>query len=210
MSKSSPPERKPSTSPPSDPGTTKPFNYLRWIDETNTTPVNFAVLTHMFHVNNKHCYGDIYDLRKNHVPSIEECQYMVGCENDAFSVGFFAFHEDNFMQSYHLWYHRRLNGPDITLETGTTNAPASIPPVPATLDSSNAKDSNSKTFAQMLESHDKCAFSIELRVYPKHTNGFGMIWNYGAADTAAVSLEKVKCIPLQSLSAEIAKLVRPI
>ncbi|HXG06468.1 MAG TPA: hypothetical protein VNI77_03985 [Nitrososphaera sp.] len=40
--------------------------------------VNFAALTHMFHVDNIKCYGDIVDFRKNGVPSTAECQFITG------------------------------------------------------------------------------------------------------------------------------------
>lgn len=177
-------------------GTEKPFTFRRWSSEAMTDAVNYAALAHMFHADNISCYGDIVDLRKNGAPSTEECQFIQACTTDNFSVGFYAFHAKNFMASYRLWYHRGLNGPDVNLETGTTNAPAGIPPVPSPLDSSNAKQSNSKTFGDMLGPHQKCSFSIELRVYPKHTNGFGIIQGYGASDTAAVALEKVPCLDL--------------
>ncbi len=47
-----------------------------------------------------------------------------------------------------------------------------------------------------MGAHTKCAFAVELRVYPKHTNGFGIIQEYRALDTAAVALEKVSCLDL--------------
>ncbi|NOJ27181.1 MAG: hypothetical protein DA330_04130 [Nitrososphaera sp.] len=181
-------------------GTDKPFTFRRWTTETITDAVNFAALTHLFHVNNVSCYGDIVDLRKNSVPSIEECQFIQGCTNDNFSVGFYAFHVNRFMASYSLWYHRGLNGPNVTIETGTTNAPAGVPPIPSPLNSANAKQSNSKTFSEMLETHQKCSFAIELRVYPKHTNGMGIIHGYGASDTAAFALEKVLCLEAPLIS----------
>ncbi len=190
-------------------GTDKPFTFRRWSSEAITDAVNYAALVHMFHIDNISCYGDIVDLRKSGVPSTEECQFIQGCTSDNFSVGFYAFHAKNFMASYKLWYHRGLNGPDVTLETGTTNAPASIPPVPAALDSANAKQSSSETFGNMLGEHQKCSFSIELRVYPKHTNGFGIIDAYKASDTAAVALEKVLCLDIATVSSRLEKMELP-
>ncbi len=104
------------------------------------------------------------------------------------------------MSSYHLWYHRGLNGPNITIENGSTNAPSGIPPVPSPLNSANAKGSNTKTFSEMLGPNLKCSFSIELRVNPKHTNGFGIIWQYRSSDNAAVALEKVNCLSAEVLA----------
>ena len=186
-------------------GTEKPFTFRRWSSEAMTDPVNYAALVHMFHADNVSCYGDIVDLRKNGVSSTEECQFIQACQNDGFSVGFYAFHAKNFMASYRLWYHRGLNGPDVVLETGSTNAPAGIPPVPSPLNSANAKQSNSATIGDMLGPHQKCTFSIELRVYPKHTNGFGIIHAYRASDTAAVALEKVPCLDLGTIMPRMAE-----
>jgi hypothetical protein len=76
------------------------------------------------------------------------------------------------------------------------------------LSADNAKAAT-KTFGEMLGPHQKCAFAIELRVYPKHTNGMGIIHEYGMGDTAAVALEKVPCVELGRL-AEIAEKELPM
>jgi hypothetical protein len=191
-------------------GIDKSFTFRRWTTETTTDAVNFAALAHLFHVNNVSCYGDIVDLRKNSVPTTEECQFIQGCANDNFSVGFYAFHANRFMASYSLWYHRGLSGPNVTIEHGTTNAPAGIPPVPSPLNSANAKQSNANTFDSMLGMHAKCSFAVELRVYPKHTNGMGIITGYGASGTAAFALEKVPCIDLSLAIAKPEMLTKPV
>jgi hypothetical protein len=184
---------KPSAAPGT--GTGIAFNYRKWEDFDNTEVVNFAALTHMFHVNNVHCYADIVDFRKNGTASLEECQYIVGCPADTFSVGFYAFHEDEFMNNYILWYHRGLSGNGGTIETGTSNAPT---PIPAVLNSTNAKESNALAFEDMLTDtsttpdtvHPRCTFAIRLYAYAKHTNGSGRIEGYDSQDTAAVSLDQ--------------------
>jgi hypothetical protein len=61
----------------------------------------------------------------------------------------------------------------------------------------------------MLGTHAKCSFAIELRVYPKHTNGFGIITGYGASDTAAVALEQVPCVDLGSIPRAVEKIELP-
>ncbi len=83
-------------------GTEKTFSYRRWVDEENTIAVNFAALTHMFHVDNVHCYAHIVDFRKNGVSSIEECQFITGCTTDQFTVGYYSFHTNGFMRNYIL------------------------------------------------------------------------------------------------------------
>lgn len=182
---------KPQGSPGS--GTDKPFTFRRWSSETLTDVVNYPALAHMFHADNISCYGDIVDVRKNGTPSTEECQFIQGCESDNFSVGFYAFHVKGFMKGYSLRYYRGLKGSHVHSETGTSNAPSGIPPVPSPLNSANAKQSGSVTFGSMLGAHQKCSFSIRLEVEPKHTNGFHTISDYGAEDTAAVALERVPC-----------------
>jgi hypothetical protein len=62
----------------------------------------------------------------------------------------------------------------------------------------------------MLETHPKCSFAVELRVYPKHTNGMGIVTSYGAADTAAFALEKVPCIDLSPPPLLRTEMLKPI
>ena len=180
--------------PAGAPGAGNPvgFTFRRWTDETNTVAVNFAALTHLFHVDNVSCYGDIVALRKNNEAVSGPCLFLQGCAGDNFTVRFYAFHTNNFMHSYNLWAVRGLNDSNIAIESGTSNAPL---PIPAVLSADNAKAAT-KTFSEMLGPHQKCAFAIELRVYPKHTNGMGIIHEYGMGDTAAVALEKVPCVEL--------------
>jgi hypothetical protein len=193
--------------PAGAPGAGNPvgFTFRRWTDEINTAAVNFAALTHLFHVDNVSCYGDIVALRKNNEAVSGPCLFLQGCTGDNFTVRFYAFHANNFMHSYNLWAVRGLNDSNIAIESGTSNAPS---PIPAVLSADNAKAAT-KTFGEMLGPHQKCAFAIELRVYPKHTNGMGIIHEYGMGDTAAVALEKVPCVELGRLP-EIAEKELPM
>lgn len=191
-----------------DAGIDKPFTFRRWSSETNTDAVNFAALSHMFHVDNVACYGDIVALRKNDAAIEGSCLFLTGCSGDKFTVRFYAFHANKFMHSYNLWFVRGLNDTSGTIENGTTNAPSTVPPVPSPLNAANAKAAE-KTFGDMLGSHPKCSFAIELRVYPKHTNGFGIITGYGASDTAAVALEQVPCVDLGSIPRVVEKIELP-
>lgn len=188
--------------PAGAPGAGSPvgFTFRRWTDETNTAAVNFAALTHLFHVDNVACYGDIVALRKNNEPAAGACLFLQGCTDDNFAVRFYAFHVNNFMQSYSLWAVRGLNDATIPITDGTSNAPS---PIPSVLDADSAAIAT-KTFAQMLGPHQKCAFAIELRVRPKHTNGFGVLdslppYGYAAAETAAVALEQVPCVEISRI-----------
>ena len=165
------------------------FSMLRWVDETVPTAIPFATLAHLFWVNNQLCYGDIEDLRMNGIASSQECQFMSGNANSQFSAGFRAYHQhgtnvavgQSFMWYYTLWYHRGLNGPDVTIETQGLNAPTS-------LGSGSAAVSAAQSFGSMLDGHQKCTFALNLRVYGKHTNGSGI--DLGDTDQAAFALEQ--------------------
>ncbi|HEU5089784.1 MAG TPA: hypothetical protein VFT99_20150, partial [Roseiflexaceae bacterium] len=171
-------------------GIDRDFSLLRWDTEPATTPVPFAALAHLFWANNQVCYGDIEDLRMDGIANTAECQFMDGNPNSLFSAGFRAFHKhgtnlaagQSFMWYYHIWYHRGLNGPNVTTDTSGVNAPL-------TRDLGPAATSTAQTFATMLGNHQKCTFALNLRVYAKHTNGDNSI-DLGAIDQAAFALEQ--------------------
>jgi len=193
---------KPTGSPGA--GTDKDFSYLRWLVETgpdSIATVPFAALTHLFWFDNRPCYGDIEDLKKNHVANTAECQFLSGPSTTLFSVGFRAFHAatgdpvpppQTFMDSFYLSYLRGLNGPTMTFESGNTNQP------PWLLADGNA-ESTALTFASMLcappallncgDPGSKCSFAVKLAVYCKHTNGSGRLSEYDRHDEAAFALE---------------------
>lgn len=182
-----------------DPGTDKDFVFERWLEDTgpdSLAVVPFAALTHIFWFDNRKCYGDIEDLKVDHQANTQECQFLSGPSGTLFSVGFRAFHAatadpipapHTFMERYRIWYHRGLNGPNVTIETGTTNHP------PTLLSGPNA-ESASLTFADMLGTDTrgaKCSFAANLYVWAKHTNGSRRLWEYDAEDQAAFALEIV-------------------
>lgn len=165
------------------------FSMLRWVDETVPTAVPYAALAHLFWVNNQLCYGDIEDLRQDGIASSQECQFMSGTASSMFSAGFRAYHQhgtnvaagQSFMWYYTLWYHRGLNGPDVTIDTEGLNAPVS-------LGGGSAAVSTAQSFGTMLDGHQKCTFALNLRVYGKHTNGSDI--DLGDTDQAAFALEQ--------------------
>jgi hypothetical protein len=171
-------------------GTDRNFSMLRWVDEDTPTAVPFAALAHLFWANNQVCYGDIEDLRMDGVANSAECQFMDGDANSQFSAGFRAFHQhgtnvaggQSFMWYYTIWYHRGLNGPNVTTDTDGVNAPLSML-------GGGAATSTAQSFGSMLGTHQKCTFALNLRVYGKHTNGFGSV-DLGASDQAAFALEQ--------------------
>jgi hypothetical protein len=170
------------------------FYYFRWLEETgdkSISKVPFAKLQHLFWIDNNLCNANIVDLRKNGMPSMEECQFLEGPADSKFSAGFMAYHPtvnyptvisptppETFMYYYTIFYHRGLSGPDRPIETGGRNKPAA--------------ESHPLTFGEMLGSNavgTKCAFAINLRVYARHFNGSRRINEYDDEEQAAFALE---------------------
>jgi hypothetical protein len=149
--------------------------------------VPYAALVHGFWLDNRPCVADIADLRKDGIANDQECQFMSGDVGTLFSVGFVAGHygqpaggTGTFMSSYTIWWHRGLNGPSATMESGNTNHPSPLSTTPVS--------STSVSFGSLL-GHQKCTFAVNLAVYPKHTNGIGTLSGYAAHDQAAFALD---------------------
>ncbi|WP_380877472.1 hypothetical protein ACFB49_12970 [Sphingomonas sp. DBB INV C78] len=190
---------KPNGSPAGDPGAAAAFQFRRWEAPDDTANVPFADCAHIFNVNNTPVVGDIFDLRKNHAPSTDECQFMSGPGTTLFSVGFRAYHEDgvttgggptdtnSFMRGYTLTWQRGLNGPSGILETGTADQGELA-----------VEESNTMDFATLLgpfppsnNAHRRCTFSVHLHVDAKHHNGGSFIDAYDYHETASFALEIV-------------------
>ncbi len=190
---------KPASAPGGDPGVAQPFQFRAWDTPTHTRNVPFADCAHVFWVNNTPVSGDIADLRKNGVPSTDECQFMSGPGTTTFSAGFRAYHvngvttgggagdTDSFMAGYALTWQRGLNGPSGTIETGTADKGELA-----------IAQSNTLTFATLLgafppthAAHTRCSFSVHLHVDAKHHNGGAFIDAYDYDETASFALELI-------------------
>lgn len=158
------------------------FHYLKWKDSDDTEVVDYATLIHNIRINNKSCFADIEDLRKDYVPNREDCQFMVGNAASTFTTGFRAYHEDGFMKNFQLDYRKGLNGSDIVFDSGNDNHPA-------LLSVGDPAVSVPVQFDTMLAGDPKCTFSLDLYVEAKHTNGVGFIQGYDARDEASFALE---------------------
>lgn len=180
-----------------DAGTPAGFEFQRWLVDTgsdSTAEVPFGALTHMVWFDNRPCYADIEDLRKNHAANTQECQFLGGPASTGLSVGFRAFHSatgdaipapQTFMDYFELWWHRGLNGPTVLLQTGDTNQPATLLGGPSA-------ESTTVTFGTLLGTSTvgaKCTFAINLNVYAKHTDGIRRISEYDRYDEAAFAIE---------------------
>ncbi len=172
---------RPSGAPAVGTGTeaTAAFTFRRWYQEIGpTADVPFAALTHMFWWDNRQAHCRIVDLRKDHTPSTEECQFLEGVGSSQFSVGYYAYHPNAMFQLYHsMNWHRGLGGTwgtiiaaDPTNVTVTTESP-------------------STSFGTMLGGNDKCSFTVNLGIAVKTWNGGGRLYTLDDSDQAAFALE---------------------
>lgn len=191
------------------------FNYLRLLTSATTAVVPFNSLTHVLWVDNRPVMGAIdYFMTSS---GVQTCQFYHETASTPFYVGFQAYHavmcdaspspvpSASFMSSFDLTWQEGLGGTNGTLASGTDtnwtktcslgvgNAYSTAsPPSPYTVPS--------VTFSDMLGSETSCSFAITLGVYPKHTNGYGTLWQFEYITTAAVALSDAPppppCIPL--------------
>lgn len=180
----------------SGPGTEKEFQFRRWVSSSDTDPVPFADMAHVFWIDNTPVGGDLVDFRQNGNPNTDECQFMTGAEDDTFAIGFRAYHvngvehagngdSNSFMWKYNIRWQRGLNGSTGTLgpapsggtnhtDVGETGGPVS---------------SGTAEFGDVLEDQSKCTFSVTLNVYAKHYTGRSRIKNYDYRESASFALE---------------------
>ena len=203
----------PSIATPTATDTKASFNYVRLLDSTTTANVPFNSLTHMLWVDNRPVVGAIeYFMNSS---GVQVCQFYKGTSDTPFYVGFQAYHavmcdaspspvpSKSFMSSFYLDWQEGLGGTSGLLASGAdtnwsngctpsvANAISTATPPP----SSPPFDVPAVTFGEMLgadpNTHQPltaCSFAITLDVYPKHTDGFGIIWGYDSIKTAALAL----------------------
>jgi hypothetical protein len=156
---------------------TKPFTFERRQTEFNRFNVPFGALTHMFWWDNRDLFAKIDELMMNGVGSDEECQFLEGDELSTFAIKYRAYHPQELFQWKHrVWWKRGLGG-----GTGTLQPDASGNVNPAAASPTN-------TFAQMLGSQPKCAFTVFLDIYSKTTDGDDLDFDW-ITDSASFALE---------------------
>jgi hypothetical protein len=142
---------------------------------SNTSVVPFKALGNLFLVDNLACYGDIEQIVHNNTPSSANCQFLVGPGTDLLKLRYSAYHNNDYQ-----WFHQ------VSIKQGLTGPVTTLP-------ASNANVVNGDTpgiqFSALLGSETRCAFSGNLSVYAKHTNGSGRIQSYDQYDVAAFALE---------------------
>ncbi len=173
-------------------GTDKAFTFRRWFQPIGPTAnVPFAALTHMFWWDNRQAVAQIVDLRKGSVASSDECQFLVAPGTEFFRAGYRAYHPDDmFILNHVAWWRRGLGGPAGTLINSPENAGKPPGPVAVTPTTSPPAQPDPPTFANLLDAHTKCSFSLNLHVNVKTTNGSGILTSLNADDQAAFALEQ--------------------
>jgi len=179
------------------------FTFLRWLTASgsgSTATVPYAALTHLFWFDNRPVYGKIEDLDVNGVASSSECQFLSGPGSSQFQVGFRAFHvvmgdpspdpipPRTFMNNYSLTWTEGLGGPSGTLDSGgDVNQPATMFSGP------NVK-TPAVSFASLLgppPAPQACAFTVNLGVICKHTDGSSHIYAYDLYTEASFAISIV-------------------
>jgi len=187
---------KPSSAPPANPGTARPFEFRRWrFNNTSATDnVPFADVAHVFWIDNTVVQGDIVDFWKNSVANTAECQFISGPGTTTVAVGFRAYHirgvsdpTNTFMSSYSLTWTRGLNGPSGSFASGTSDVgePPALPHVSSSLTSAFLLGPFPPAFPT---SHQRCTFSVHLHVAAKHFNGSSRLSGYDYHETASFAL----------------------
>ncbi len=164
------------------------FTYQTWNIATETTPVNYAALTHVLWWDNRPLTALIEDLRKNGNPNSAECQFMQKDPSSAdarFSAGFRAFHEQHgpgmpdFLLNWRLKWKRGLGGTETTLDVGGESVGFGL----------NPEESTDESFITMLGGHQKCTFSLMLFAAAKTWNGSSYLYPNALRDVASFALD---------------------
>jgi hypothetical protein len=185
------------------------FTFLRWLAASgtgSTATVPYAALTHLLWIDNRPVYGAIEDLDVDGVASSAECQFLSGPGTSQFQVGFRAFHAvmgdpspdpippATFMQDYSITWTEGLGGPSGTLCSVPPNPPpctAGDVNQPATMFTGANVKTLPASFASMLgppPAPQACAFTVNLAVFCKHTDGSSHIYAYDVYPEASFAI----------------------
>jgi hypothetical protein len=171
----------PNSAGPAGPGeATRAFEFRRLdgpIDApfSNTSTVDFKALDSLFLVDNLSAYADIEEILHNGIASATNCQFLDGPDTDTVQLRYSAFQSNGYLWYHQIWIKQGLTGPLTYLPADDANV--------------FSGDTAALSFADLLGSETKCAFSANLGAYVRHTNGFGRISGFDRYDIAAFALE---------------------
>ncbi|MCB1035920.1 MAG: hypothetical protein KDD47_19015 [Acidobacteria bacterium] len=169
---------KPTSAPATDPGTAAGFSYQAWdqADLSATVPVDYGALTHLFWWDNRQTDATILSVNKGGAPFTEECLFLEGPRTTNVSLGYRAKHDEPLFLYWHdVRWKRGLftSWQDWVAQTSTSVDPGVTP---------------NRTYDQLLETKNQCAFSVEVRTRAKITHGSGRIDTYDDRDNGAFAI----------------------
>ena len=170
---------KPNAAPGGEPGIAQPFSYQRWdpADLSQSIEVPFGALTHLLWWDNRPTTAKIHNLSVGGSPTSDVCLFLSGPSNTELRVNYTAMHPENRFQLRHWmsWTRGISGGSGTFVPTNSGNpAPGLSPP---------------QDYGTLLGAETKCAFSLNLHVEAKITNGYGTMSAYNSSDAAAFALE---------------------
>jgi hypothetical protein len=171
---------KPLTAPhvPADLEIPAPFSFQTWdqSDLSTTVPVPYKALTHLFWWDNRSTQAKILDVLKGGFAVPGKCLFLEGPRTTTVSIKYRAKHpESRFLYRHDLRWKRGLY-PDWTVW------------VPWNATNEDPGTSPTREYAELLELHDKCSFTIEVRTRAKITDGSGRIQDYHDRDIGSLAI----------------------
>jgi len=173
---------------PASPGdATEPFRFLRLEapivagEVMSTSPVPHSTLANLFQVNNRSADADITQIEFAGTSSGANCQFLSGRDCDTVALRYTARHVDGFQFYHEIWYKQGLSGPIIP----------TVPPESPEISAANIVNglSVARSLASMLRGEPRCSFAANLRIYTRHTAGWGRYTGFDGGDQAAFALE---------------------
>lgn len=157
-------------------------SYVGDVDDLLHVETDGSIILHL-HVNNRPVIADVQSVSLVGTAPPGECQFLeyVNKNKDMLGISYAAYHPtsvpylpNGFMEHYDLVVQRGMSGTTVESLSSTTAAPT---PVTATF-----------KVSELLGTYDKCAFLVNLHVYPRHRDGCTRIRAYEANDNAAFAM----------------------
>ena len=176
---------KPLTAPhvSGDPEIPAPFSFQTWdqADLSTTVPVPYKALSHLFWWDNRKTDAQILEVLKGPDSVPGECLFLEGPRSTGVRIGYRAKHPESiFLYQHDLRWKRGLYTswnnwvPWNALNVGPGIIPNGISPT--------------RTYSQLLDTFDKCSFTIEVRTQAKITSGSGRINDYDDRDNGSFAI----------------------
>lgn len=146
----------------------------------------FDSMPYLFWRDNRRSTADIVDLRKNGLPSAEECQFIEGPGGTQISIGYRAFHpQERFQLHHNLRWFRGLSGTGgyFVLQNPNNVGVAGAEPSPP------LSINHLLTHGGGMSS--KCSFGLWLRTRVRTFDGSDTLYGLEGTDQGAFALEEV-------------------